>query len=156
MMNVRSILSIFALALLLVGCHASSASHQSEASATDDDGSRPVVQSSSVPSVPYADLVIAQTVDMGTFEGDQLKKTMELTFENKGTAPLVITHAMPDCDCTEILAIDSVVAPNATGSVTVSLDLSGYPADTIRKDFGILSNDYQERATRVTLLGLRK
>ncbi len=108
------------------------------------------------PSRPYAELKVPAKVDMGTFTNAELKKTTTLLVENTGTDTLYISAALPDCDCTEILYLDSVIAPGHNGQLTTSLDLTTYPSDTIRKEIGILSNDYKERVKRVMLIGLRQ
>lgn len=107
------------------------------------------------PTGPYAEVNVPLKVDMGTFEGDELVKTATLQLGNIGTDTLYVLGVEPECDCVQILDYTSKVAPHVNGHVTVQFDVSEY-SDTVRKVFGIISNDRLERVKRVTLFGVRK
>ncbi len=116
----------------------------------------PITPSDGVPSVPYAELYIASEVDMGTFEGDTVKKSVDITMINTGTDTLFVRNALPECSCTELFIRDSILLPGDSGIITATLDVNGYPSDSVRREFGILSNDRRERVKRVALIGVRK
>ncbi len=141
-------LFISILGVALISCTSNSTKPESVAKAE--------VAEQQAPSRPYAELHVPQTIDMGVFEGDQLVKETTIQLTNTGTDDLVILGAQPECNCTQILYIDSVIPAGQRGRVTVSQDLSEYPADTIRKQFGILSNDRHEQVKRITLIGVRR
>lgn len=113
-----------------------------------------VFVSNEPPTVPYAELLVADEVAMGIFTGDSMKRQVDVMMENTGNDTLYIRNVLPQCDCTEIVSFDSIIPAGEKGSVIVSLDLTGYPADTIRKEIGILSNDRHERVKRVELIGI--
>ena len=113
-----------------------------------------VLVSNEPPTVPYAELLVADEVSMGIFTVDSMKKQVSITMENTGNDTLYIRNVLPQCDCTETVSFDSIIPAGEKGSVIVSLDLTGYPADTIRKEIGILSNDRRERVKRVELIGI--
>lgn len=104
----------------------------------------------------YARLEVPTEVDLGVFDLDHIVKSQIVKFRNTGNDTLYVLAAMPECDCTEVELLDSAIAPQAMGRVRASLNLNDYPADTIRKDFGIISNNYGERVVRVTLVGVRQ
>lgn len=107
------------------------------------------------PARPYAELYVPTNVDMGVFEGDELVKSVTLQLSNYGTDTLYVLGVEPECDCVKIIDYSPKVAPNVNAHLTVQLDVSEY-ADTVRKVFGIISNDRLERVKRVTLFGVRK
>lgn len=90
---------------------------------------------------------------MGTFQGAEMKKTVDIKVENVGNESLQIIHLSPECDCTTVSVSDSVIPPGSMTLVHATLDLSGYPTDTIRKRFSILSNSQKDHVATVTLKG---
>ena len=102
---------------------------------------------------PYAQISVPLEVDMGTFQGNEMKKTVDIQVENVGDGPLQIGYLSSECDCTTVSVVDSVVAPGAATLLHATLDLSGYPADTIRKQFSIISNSLKDRVVTITLKG---
>ncbi len=132
-------------ALMMFGCKRSPVKENQNFYVTD-----------STALAPCGELSVPASVDMGVFVGDSLKKETVFKYRNVGNDTLYISSVLPECDCTEILDFEAKLAPGEVGAVKVSLDLSGYPCDTIRKDVGILSSDRHDRVKRVTLLGLRK
>ncbi len=115
-----------------------------------------IAQTQQVPDRPYAQFEIAPRLDLGVFEGDHLKQSKDIMFTNTGTDTLRVISAVPECDCTEVLYMDSIVAPHSNGRMTISLDLSSYPQDTIYKDIGIVTNSYKDHASTFTIFGVRK
>ena len=104
-------------------------------------------------SRPHAQISVSKEVDMGTFQGNEMEKTVDIKVENVGNEPLYIHHLTPECDCTVVSVADSVVAPGAATLVHATLDLSGYPADTIRKRFSIISSSQKDHVATVILKG---
>ena len=102
---------------------------------------------------PHAQISIPAEVDMGIFQGSEMKKTVDIQVENIGNTPLYINYLSPECNCTEVSVKDSVVAPGATTQIHATLDLSGYPADTIRKNFSVISNSQKKHVATVVLKG---
>lgn len=102
---------------------------------------------------PHPQIVVPTEVDMGTFQGDEMKKEVDIKVENTGNDSLYINHLSPECDCTDVSIVDSVIAPGAATLVHATLDLSGYPADTIRKRFSIISNSLKDHVATITLKG---
>lgn len=126
---------------------------------TDSDNGMSKVfsrQNNSTEQLPYAELKMPAKVDMGVFEGDQLKKSTTILIQNIGNDTLYIRGAKAECDCTELHLNDSVVAPYRSTSIDVTLDLSEYPNDTIYKTFGVLSNSRTGNVIRCDVFGLRK
>lgn len=126
---------------------------------TDSDNGMSKVflrQNNSTEQLPYAELKMPAKVDMGVFEGDQLKKSTTILIQNIGNDTLYIHGAQVECDCTELHLNDSVVAPYMSTSIDVTLDLSEYPNDTIYKTFGVLSNSRTGNVIRCDVFGLRK
>ena len=105
---------------------------------------------------PYAELRVPQTVDLGIFQGEDMKHSVTIALTNLGNDTLVILKVLPDCDCVEVERYDSLVAPGQHGCLTTSLNLTDYPADTIYKELGILSNSRSGNVTRITLFGLKQ
>lgn len=101
-------------------------------------------------------LEIPERVDMGEFEGPYYKKFVNIEFKNTGTDTLYIHTAVPDCDCTELEVVDSIVAPQNTGLIKAYLDLSGFPEIESEKQFFVLSNNSKTKAVYVTLVGRKK
>ena len=145
-MKIQTLAVALLSAGLLAGCQKAAKAPAEEAAAAEEQ----------VPTAPYAELIVPERVDMGVFEGDNLKKTTTLQLSNVGTDTLFILSVIPDCDCTGVVYVDSVVAPQSRGRLELSLDLSGYPADTIYKDVGILSNNRKGRSQKITVFGLRQ
>lgn len=137
---------ILLLTSLLVGCKQSPKNVFEKGSLSDG---------SHLPD-KYAQLEAPTEVDLGIFDADHLIKSQTIEFRNTGNDTLFVLAAMPECECTEVELLDSAIAPHALGRIRASLNLEGYPADTIRKDFGIISNNYGERVVRVTLVGVRQ
>ena len=144
-MELRILLILFSGILLLSGCHQPKNS-QTTVTVTAEES----------PSEPYAKLVVSPTIDLGIFEGDDMKKTATLLLTNMGTDTLHILSVQPECDCTTLQVLDSAIAPHSNGRIEATLDLTGYPNDTIYKEVAIISNDYQEHVKRFNLKGLVK
>lgn len=109
-----------------------------------------------VPVRPYAELQMPDNVDMGVFEGDHTVRSITLQMANIGTDTLYVLGVQPECECTTIADLDSIVPPHVNGHVTVQLDLTDYPTDTIWKSFSIISNDRNGQVKTVTVFGVRK
>lgn len=118
-----------------------------------DEASVRLKGSESVDTLPHAQISVPLEVDMGTFQGSEMEKTVDIKVENVGGEPLYIDYLSPECDCTAVSVVDSVVAPGAATLVHATLDLSGYPADTIRKRFSIISNSRKDHVVTITLKG---
>ena len=144
-MKIRFLLFICGIVAAIVSCQQTGNKSSAEQDAVTEQR----------PTVPYAEVNIPQNVDMGIFEGDELVKSVTLQMSNLGTDTLYVLGVEPECDCVQILDYSSKVAPNVNGHVTVQLDVSEY-SDTVRKVFGIISNDRLERVKRVTVFGVRK
>jgi hypothetical protein len=144
-MNIR----IFGVAILVaaafIGC--------SKTGKTQADSAE---QAEEIPTVPYAKLQVYDPIDLGVFEGEHLQREVTMQLANVGNDTLRITAALPDCNCMEILRVDSTILPGGKGALVLSLDLSGYPKDTIYQELGIMSNSYKERARKITVFGIRK
>jgi hypothetical protein len=129
----------------LVGCHG----NQRQNKVTMEENTELSVK-------PRAILTVSSPIDMGEFQGDELKKTNTISIRNTGNDTLYIIGAEPDCLCTEVQVIDSVIAPLSNGRLRISLDLTEYPSDTIYKDVAIISNDSKDRVKRFQVMGIRK
>lgn len=144
-MKVHTLLILFSAIILLSGCQQSKSSQPSV-----------TVTAEEPPSEHYAKLVVSPTIDLGVFEGDNMRKTATLLLTNMGTDTLHILGAQPECDCTTLQVLDSTISPHSNGRLEVTLDLTGYPNDTIYKEVAIISNDIQEHVKRFNLKGLVK
>ena len=102
---------------------------------------------------PHAQIYMPKEIDMGDFLGTEMKKTISVKVENIGTVPLYIMQLVPECDCTMVTVEDSVVAPQSSTTLFATLDLSGYPSDSIRKNFDIISNSLKDRVATIVLKG---
>lgn len=101
---------------------------------------------------PFARLEIDSAYDLGHFQrGENIKKTTEIKFLNTGNDTLYIRDVLPDCDCTEILFFDRKVAPQSTGVIRASMDLSEYVPGQVNKGFSIISNSRADNVRNVTL-----
>ena len=98
-------------------------------------------------------LEIPERVDMGEFEGPYYKKFVNIEFKNVGTDTLYIFSVLPECDCTELEVVDSIVAPQKSGIIKAYLDLSGYSSLETEKSFIVSSNNKKARRVYVTLVG---
>ena len=132
--------------VLLMACGGQSQKGQGDAEAPEEQA----------PARPYAELQVPLKVDMGVFEGEQMVKETTIQLTNTGTDVLYILGAQPDCYCTEVVYIDSVIPAGQRGRLTIRQDLSDFPADTIRKEFGIISNDRREQVKHVMVYGVRR
>ena len=110
------------------------------------------LKTSGIENRPYAIIDIADRVDMGIFDADTARKERTITFTNTGNGTLYVNHVLPECDCTVVLDYDSIVEPQQKGRIVVSLDMTGYVADTIYKTVNILSNDRDRRLVAVNLV----
>lgn len=100
----------------------------------------------------FARLEVPATLDIGQFSEFSPLMSTTILIKNSGNDTLYVLGVVPECDCTELTLLDSIIPPCSSGRVQVKQDLSLYPADTIRKDFSIISNSYDERVRRVTLI----
>ncbi len=116
----------------------------------------PVLVSNEPPTVPYAELQVAEEVFLDDLNAEESKKSVDIPLKNTGTDTLYIRNVLPECDCTEIISFDSIIPPGEEGKLTASLDAFGYTEDTLRKEIGILSNDRRDRVKRVVLSGICK
>ena len=88
---------------------------------------------------------------MGHFQrGENIRKNITIEFKNTGNDALYI-DVWPDCDCTTILGYDTIVAPDAKGTITVSMDLSEYTSGEIDKGVAIISNSRAEHVRKIML-----
>lgn len=101
-----------------------------------------------------AHLDIAERVDMGDFYEPRYKKYVTVPFRNTGTDTLHIAVVEPECECTEIVLKDTVLAPGASGTLDAYLDLLDYPSIQVEKPFFIIS-DADNRIVYVSLVGIR-
>lgn len=110
----------------------------------------------SIPKKDDAHLVIADRVDMGTFEPPLYKKFVTIEFENTGSDTLYVMSAVAECDCTEIEILTDRVPPKSKGMLKAYLDLSEYPPVPVEKRFFLTTNDEDTRHVYVTLIGTKK
>jgi hypothetical protein len=71
-----------------------------------------------------------------------------------GSDTLVIFGAQPECSCTTAHVIDSIIPPHGTGRMEVSMDVTGYPVDTLYKDINIVSNHHNGQVVSFRLMGV--
>lgn len=101
---------------------------------------------------PFARLEIYSSYNMGHFQrGENIRKSMTIEFKNTGNDTLYVNDVLPDCDCTTILSFESKVAPDATGTISISMDLSEYASGSISKGFSIISNSRSDNVRSVML-----
>lgn len=132
----------------LAGCKNSPSTSQGESGE---------LQSSEMTDIPkFAKIVAPEVVDMGIFDKEHSIKIADVEVLNSGESTLFIRSVVPECDCTEILSVDSLVEPHEIGKIVVSLDMTKYPADTIYKTIHILSNDPECRVLNVNLMADRR
>lgn len=105
---------------------------------------------------PYAELRIREKVDLGLFNANNMEKSVGLELANVGTDTLYILGVLPDCDCTTLQLADSVIPPHSATVLTASLNLTEYLSGKTVKQFSILSNNKNNRVTRVTLIGTKE
>lgn len=147
-MKIRLLTIVFSGVCLLTSCKQA----QTQAS---EDGLRGAVQSEDkLPPLPRAEISMSSIIDMGVFTKEDIKKSTLVSLTNIGTDTLVIVGAQPECECTTATVIDSIVPPHGTGRMQVSLDLKGYPADTIYKDISIVSNHLEGKVLTFRLMGV--
>lgn len=144
-MSIRTLFILFSGLLFLSGCQ-NKKNKEPEVTIIEEE----------VPTEPFAKLVISPKIDLGVFEGSNKMKSTTLMLTNVGTDTLHIIGAQPDCDCTTIHHVDSIIPPRGNGLIELTLDLTNYPADTIYNEVAIISNDYQERVKRFYLVGVNK
>ena len=151
-MNIRSLAVVISGVLVLSACKKSSSA--SVVTESEKQG----VFKKNTDAVPekHAQLVVTSRIDMGVFEGEELVKSSMMSLTNAGNDTLYLLSAQPECDCTTVEIIDSVVPPKANGRLKVTLDLTTYPSDTIYKDIDIISNSYGNRVQRFMVYGIRK
>ena len=89
----------------------------------------------------FAHLKVDSIVDMGIFDYDSPVKSQEIIVTNTGDATLFLSSVGVECDCTQILSVDSIVEPQQTGKIVVRLDMNGYLTDTIYKSIHFSTND---------------
>lgn len=145
-MKVKLFLFVFAVSIVLFACGGQSQRIQEPSESTQDQ----------VPVRPYAELQVPLKVDLGVFEDGQMVKESTIQLTNTGTDTLHILGAQPDCYCTQIVYFDSVIPAGQRGRLTFTQDLSDFPADTIRKEFGIISNDRREQVKHITIVGVKR
>lgn len=101
----------------------------------------------------FAHIVAPEVVDMGVFNHETPKKTTEIEIGNTGEALLHIKSVLSQCECTQILSVDSVLRPGEKGTIVVSMDLSKYLADTIYKQINVISSDPERHVLPIELMG---
>lgn len=106
---------------------------------------------SGVEGVPFAHISTPDTIDMGIFDYKTPAKITEIQYTNTGDALLLINSAGAECDCTQILSVDSVVKPGESGILRVQLDLGKYLEDTIVKSVHMVTNDPDRQVVRISL-----
>lgn len=131
-------------ALCLAGCRDLKRSTQ------DDGGGLKFIEPTE--NDKFARLEVPEIVDMGIFDYETPIKTTEIVFRNSGDEKLCINGVVPECECTRIIRVDSVVPPKGIGKIVVSLDMSKYLADTIFKAIHIISNDPDKNVFEVNLM----
>ncbi|MBP5339275.1 MAG: DUF1573 domain-containing protein [Prevotella sp.] len=104
-----------------------------------------------VEGVQYAHVSVPEVVDMGVFDYKTPVKTAEIEYSNTGDAVLSISSAGVECECTEILSLDSVVQPHQAGKMVVRLNMSEYLADTIYKSVHFFCNDPDRQIVDIKL-----
>ena len=145
-MNIRLLAIVFSGVCLLTGCK--------QTKSADDAQTVSQTSEKEVDEKPYAEISISPVIDMGVFKEGELKKSTLISLTNVGTDTLVIFGATPECECTTANVIDSVIPPHATGRMEVSLDVTGYPVDTLYKDINIVSNDKNGQVKTFRLMGV--
>ena len=146
-------LLVIALSFAFIGCK-----QQASPVAVTEQGPSKVFTKAQAETeqLPYAEINMPKKVNMGIFEGSELKKTTTIKTGNIGTDTLYLRGAQAECECTEHQLRDSVVPPHSSTSIEVTLDLSDYPNDTIYKTFGVISNSRTGNVTRCDVFGVRK
>jgi len=105
---------------------------------------------------PHPVLQMPASIDMGVFQEGEMVKTVEVMVRNTGNAPLMIAELLSECDCTTVTVADSLLNAGDSTMMKVSLDLTGYPSDTIRKSFTVISNSKPDRVMDIKVMGLVK
>ena len=79
-------------------------------------------------------------VDLGEIAADAPKRTVDLTYLNDGTVPLVITETRTGCSCVAAAYKRGKVMPGEHGTVTVTLDPAKAPEGKFFRVIQIFSN----------------
>ena len=136
-----------ALVIVLFSCGGSSNTSQQQEKTQKELFEEDLANS----KTPYARISAPQSIDMGVFDADHLKKSVVLKVNNTGTGPLYINTLMPECDCTTLEISDSVVAPNSDTRITVTMDVTEYTPGKIHKSFSIISNSVDNHVLHIGL-----
>lgn len=74
----------------------------------------------------------------------------QFTFENRGTADLLIKEVTTSCGCTAALVSSNVIRPGETGQIKVSYDSQGR-AGKVSRTITVVSNDPVEPMKELTI-----
>ncbi|MDD5434631.1 MAG: DUF1573 domain-containing protein [Nitrospira sp.] len=72
------------------------------------------------------------------------------TFENRGTADLLISEVTTSCGCTAALVSNNTLKPGETGQIKVSYDSQGR-AGKVERKITVVSNDPVERSKELSI-----
>jgi len=89
-------------------------------------------------------------VDLGRIEADAPKRSVDLTYLNDGTAPLVIIEARTGCSCVTADYKRGKVMPGQKGTIEVTLDPAKAPEGKFFRVIQIFSNA-AAGVTRITI-----
>ena len=93
--------------------------------------------------------IIEPVFDAGEIYRTKSKIEHSFVIRNTGTAELRILNARPACGCT-ITEYDKVIAPNATGKVNATVDISHFKG-SIEKGIDISTNDPAQAKARLAV-----
>lgn len=79
-------------------------------------------------------------VDLGQIAANAPKRSVDLTFTNDGTAPVVITEARTGCSCVAATYKRGKVMPGDKGTISVTLDPAKAPEGKFFRVIQIFSN----------------
>lgn len=90
-----------------------------------------------------------------TISVDGKSQSYEFVFENKGTAPLVISRSYVNCKCTKVTYDKSPILPGKKGKIKVTFKPKGQKVGAFSKNIQIYSNAGNKREI-LTIMGVLK
>ena len=90
--------------------------------------------------------------DFGTIREADGPVSHEFTFDNAGTAPLVILKTIASCGCTRPAYPKAPLAPGKKDKIKVTFNPAGRPGE-FNKTIDVTTNDPKSRKTRLRIKG---